>query len=196
MIPRHMQITFALLLVTIFGMSLYMLEFKYRATANVLNSETNSLLPPPATNAPSPVTLYVAYDDEGVLLQKSANVALPSEPTAKAKEVLRALLAGYMDKPSPHPIADGSDVNEVFIVNKSLAVVDLNSAFAANHRSGVWEETLTMDSMVATLAANVPGIEQVKFLVNGQERETLAGHADLMAVYQVADVQQLIRELQ
>jgi spore germination protein GerM len=148
------------------------------------------------TNAAAPVTLYVAYDDEGVLLQRSVDAALPNEPTARAKQVLRTLLAGYMDKPSPHPIAEGSDVDEVFIVNKSLAVVDLNSAFAENHRSGVWEETLTIDSMVATLAANVPGIEQVKFLVNGEERETLAGHADLMAVYNVADVQQLIQELQ
>lgn len=196
MIPRHLQITFALLMISIFGISLYMLEYKWKAAGNVLNSEEHGVLPPPVTNAAAPVTLYVAYDDEGVLLQRSVDAALPNEPTARAKQVLRTLLAGYMDKPSPHPIAEGSDVDEVFIVNKSLAVVDLNSAFAENHRSGVWEETLTIDSMVATLAANVPGIEQVKFLVNGEERETLAGHADLMAVYNVADVQQLIQELQ
>jgi spore germination protein GerM len=195
MIPRHLQITFALLVISIFGMSLYMLQYKWRAANSVLNSEEHAL-PPPETNAAAPVTLYVAYDDEGVLLQRSIDAALPSEPTAKAKEILRTLLSGYMAKPSPHPIAEGSDVSEVFIVNKSLAVVDLNSAFAENHRSGVWEETLTIDSMVATLAANMPGIEQVKFLVNGEERDTLAGHADLMSVYNVADVQQLVQELQ
>jgi hypothetical protein len=60
----------------------------------------------------------------------------------------------------------------------------------------VWEEALTVDSMVATLAANVPGITKVKILIEGQERETLAGHADLMSVYDVAEVDQLIHDLQ
>jgi hypothetical protein len=39
-------------------------------------------------------------------------------------------------------------------------------------------------------------LTQVKFLVDGKERETLAGHADLKAVYDVAMVNQLVRELQ
>jgi sporulation and spore germination protein len=195
MIPRHLQITFALLVIGVFAMSVYVLELKERAEASVARAEDHALAPPAASTA-EPVKLFVAYDDEGVLLQRSAVAALPLEPTARAKEVLRTLMAGYMDHPSPHPIAPGSDVNEVFIVNKTLAVVDLNSAFADGHRSGVWEEALSVDSMVATLAANVPGITQVKFLVDGQERETLAGHADLMSVYQVADVQQLVQDLQ
>jgi hypothetical protein len=104
-------------------------------------------------------------------------------------------MAAYLDHPSPHPLGPGSDVSDVFIVNKSLAVVDLNSAFAQGHRSGVWEESLTVDSLVATLAANMPEITKVKLLVNGEERETLAGHADLISVYDVAEVNRLIANL-
>ena len=72
-------------------------------------------------------------------------------------------------------------------------MVDLNAAFARGHRSGVWEEALTVDSMVATLAANMHGLAQVKILIDGQERDTLAGHADLMTVYRPADVNQLVQ---
>ena len=58
-------------------------------------------------------------------------------------------------------------------------VIDINGAFADEHRSGVMVEQLTVDSLVETLAVNVPGIQRVKILVDGKDRDTLAGHADL-----------------
>lgn len=194
MIPRHIQISFALLMLGIFGAAAYMLHLRNRVAATSYQLDGKPVAPP--VSSPSePVTLYVAYDDEGVLLRRKTNASLPSEPTARAREILRTLLAAYLDRPSPHPLGAGSDVSEVFIVNKSLAVIDLNSAFAQGHRSGVWEEALTVDSLVATLSANMPEIAQVKILVNGEERETLAGHADLMSVYDVNQVNQLVRDL-
>ena len=192
MIPRHLQIAFLLLLAGVFTVSGYMLHLKNRAAETVADSRP---VAPPVTTPAEPLTLYVAYDDDGVLLKRSVMSPLPSEPTARAKEILRTLLAEYLDSHSPHPIGAGSDVREVFLVNNGLAVVDLNQAFADGHRSGVWEESLTINSMVATLAAGMPEITQVKFLVNGQEHETLAGHADLMSVYRVADVGRLVETL-
>jgi hypothetical protein len=40
---------------------------------------------------------------------------------------------------------------------------------------------------LGTLYANLPRIEQVRFLVDGQARDTLNGHADLTRTYTVAD---------
>jgi Sporulation and spore germination len=64
-----------------------------------------------------------------------------------------------------------------------LAVIDLRGSFVNQHPSGVEVETLTLLSMIGTLHANLPQIEQVRFLVDGQTRETLAGHADLLRTY-------------
>ena len=64
-----------------------------------------------------------------------------------------------------------------------LAVVNLTSAFAASHPSGIETETLTLLSICATLHANLPRVAQVRFLVDGQPRATLAGHADLTRAY-------------
>ncbi len=64
-----------------------------------------------------------------------------------------------------------------------LAVINLNSAFVNAHPSGVEVESLTLLSMIGTLHANLPQIEQVRFLVDGQPHETLAGHADLLRIY-------------
>jgi hypothetical protein len=68
-----------------------------------------------------------------------------------------------------------------------LAVIDLHSTFVNQHPSGVEVETLTLRSILGTLHANVPQIEQVRFLVDGQARETLAGHADLLRTYPASD---------
>ncbi len=64
-----------------------------------------------------------------------------------------------------------------------LAVIDLRGTFVNSHPSGVEVEALTIASIIGTLHANLPQIEQIRFLVDGQPRETLAGHADLLRVY-------------
>ena len=68
-----------------------------------------------------------------------------------------------------------------------LAVIDLRSTFVNGHPSGVEVEALTIASIIGTLHANLPQIEQIRFLVDGQPRETLAGHADLLRVYASRD---------
>jgi pyocin large subunit-like protein len=68
--------------------------------------------------------------------------------------------------------------------------VDLNGALAAAQPSGIEPETLTVLSMMATLHANLPDVTEVHFLVDGQPRETLAGHADLTRTYLAAEAEQ------
>ena len=73
------------------------------------------------------------------------------------------------------------------VLGGQLAVVNLHGTFANDHPSGIEPETLTINSIIGTLYANFPRIEQVRFLVDGQPRETLSGHVDLMRAYPVAD---------
>jgi hypothetical protein len=68
-----------------------------------------------------------------------------------------------------------------------LAVVNLTGAFAATHPSGLETETLTVLSLCGTLHANLPRVTEVRFLVDGQPRATLAGHADLTRTYLAGD---------
>ena len=68
-----------------------------------------------------------------------------------------------------------------------LAVVNLTASFAAGHPSGLEAETLTVESICGTLHANLPRVTQVRFLVDGQPRATLAGHADLTRTYLASD---------
>ena len=68
-----------------------------------------------------------------------------------------------------------------------LAVVNLTSNFVASHPSGLETETLTVLSICSTLHANLPRLTEVRFLVDGQPRPSLAGHADLTRTYLVSE---------
>ena len=195
MIPRHVQITAIVLILAMFSAGFYILQLKARAEAQRTVTDTRPLAPPVAGST-TLIPVFIAFDRDGVIRPREAKVTLPQEPSQRAREVLRALISAYLAKPSPHPLAPGADVKDVYLLPGGVAVVDMNAAFADGHRSGIFVEELTVASLVETLAANVPEVTRVKILVDGKERETLAGHADLMSFYDVNAVSDLIKAMQ
>jgi spore germination protein GerM len=196
MIPRHLIIAVAILLAVTLGMGFYALRMRARVDRTEVSAANTQPVAPPVSGSSEQVTLYVAYDDAGVLRPKSVRITLPTGRQERAAEILRALLTLYLDKFSPHPLGPGSEIRDVYLVDPGLAVIDLNAAFADNHRSGVLIEELSVVSLVQTLSANIPGITRVKILVEGNERETLAGHADLSNFFDVPAVTQAVAQLQ
>jgi hypothetical protein len=196
MIPRHLIIGTTAMLAVALGMSLYVWRMRSRAQQPEPPAAYSHPVAAPVQGPTETVTLFVAYDDPGALRAQAANIALPAGRQERAQELLRAVLGLYLDQASSHPLGPGAEIRDVYLVDPGLAVIDTNDAFADGHRSGVLVEELTVASMVQTLAANIPGINRVKILVGGQERETLAGHADLSCTYDVSAVSQLVAELQ
>jgi spore germination protein GerM len=196
MIPRHLIIAVAILLAITLGMGFYVLRMRARVDRTDVSAANTQPVAPPVSGSSEQVTLYVAYDDAGVLRPKAVRITLPTGRQERAAEILRALLTLYLDKFSPHPLGPGSEIRDVYLVDPGLAVIDLNAAFADNHRSGVLVEELSVVSLVQTLSANIPGITRVKILVEGNERETLAGHADLSNFFDVPAVTQVVAQLQ
>ncbi|HTW31672.1 MAG TPA: GerMN domain-containing protein [Candidatus Sulfotelmatobacter sp.] len=185
----------AVLLLAAVGLSTYAWHMRKTASAPAATVDTRPLAPPVA-GPTEQVTLFVAYDEDGTLRAQSALIPMPSGRQQRAEELLRALLSIYLDKSSPHPLGPGSEIRSVFLVDPGVAVIDLNSAFADTHRSGVLVEELTVASLIHTISQNTPGILKVKILVDGKQRDTLAGHADLTSYYDIAAVNQLATQLQ
>jgi Sporulation and spore germination len=196
MIPRHLIIGVAVLLAVALGMSFYVWRMRSHVDLADVSAVDTQPVAPPVSGSNEQVTLYVAYDDAGVLRPKPVRIPLPAGRQERAAEILRALLTLYLDKSSPHPLGAGSEIRDVYLVDPGLAVIDLNAAFADNHRSGVLVEELTIVSLIQTLSANVPEVSRVKILVEGNERDTLAGHADLSNFYDVPAVTQAVAQLQ
>lgn len=185
MIPRPVLIATAVMLLALFGLGFYALRLKQRAEQLQNHVSDNRPIAPPVAGPSEGIILLVAHDDDGYIHRTAVTVPMPSERSERARHIVRALLDYYSAPSSFHPIPERSDVNAVYLVSNNLAVVDLNSAFADGHASGILPEELSIASIGQTLMANIPTITRVKFLIDGKERETLAGHADLKTVYDI-----------
>jgi hypothetical protein len=194
MIPRQLILGAVVMIILALGMGFY--AWRMRGGASQPESASSQPVAPPVSGPTEQVTLYIAYDDTGVLRGQTARIPLPAGRQERAEELLRAVLDVYLGKSSPHLLGAGSEVRNIYLVDPGLAVIDLNSAFADGHRSGVLVEELTVASLVETLAANIPGITRAKILVDGKERDTLAGHLDLTNFYDLAAFSQLALQLQ
>ncbi len=173
------------MLLTLVGLGIYAFNLKRHAEQLQSHASDSRPIAPPVAGPTEPVTLLVASDSDGTLSRISVSVPVPAERSARARQIVRALLDYYGSPSSPHPVPERSDVNAVYIVGDNLAVVDMNAVFADNHPSGILVEELSIASIAQTLAANIPTITRVKLLIDGKERDTLSGHADLRTIYDV-----------
>lgn len=194
---RTIILMFVVLLLIAAGLGFYAYHLKAKVAAEEQRlAQQSQLVVPPASGPTTLVTLYIASDQAGGLRRSQVNVALPQERSERARAVLRALLGAYLQPDSQHPIGAGSDVRNIFLMGSDTAVVDTNAAFADAHPSGVLAEELTIASIVNTLNASDPQITRVKILVDGKERDTLAGHADLRRFYQSNGIGQVVKDAQ
>jgi hypothetical protein len=206
MIPRYQRILFWALLLASVAMAVVLIRLRERAADRIAglqdNSESTQFSASQNTAPAETVTLLEASDIDDTVVPVTRELALPKEPGARARVLLHQLFADYAAPGSKHPLTAGPGVEEVFFMptaghaivdgkanpssanpGAQTAIVNLTSAFAENHPSGIEPETLTLLSIIATLHENFPAVEQVRFLVDGQPRETLAGHADLTRTY-------------
>ena len=196
MIPRHFQITITLVLLAILVSGLVIIRITHREETMTERATDAAPAAPQVAGKQEHIRVLVAYDEDQALRWRTTDVFLPADRDLRARETLRSVLAQYLQNPSPHPLAHGADIRDVYFIGNDTLIVDTTAQFADGHPSGILLEEMTLASLIETLAANVPGVNKVKFLVEGKERETLAGHADLMSFYQTAAVHELAKEFE
>jgi hypothetical protein len=74
-------------------------------------------------------------------------------------------------------------VRAVFLANDGTTYVDLSNDILGDFEPGIQSETLAIYSIVNSITINIPSVKRVQFLIQGQQVETLDGHADLTAAY-------------
>ena len=195
MISRRLLVTLFIMVVASILLTSYAIRLKGRIEDPERLKVYNRPMAAPVTGPAQVVTLWVAFDENGTLRPRQIPLPLPTEPAQRARQLLKSLLSVYLERRTPHPIGDGSDVKDVYLLNGDTLIVDWNAPFADAHRSGILVEDLTILSVAQTLAVNMPDIKQIKFLVDGKERDTLAGHADLRQTYDVGVVSKAAKEL-
>jgi len=199
MIPRHQRIIVSVLLAASLLMGVVLWQLRDRAHQRLMAGEDSAPTRAPEVAPAEQATLLVASDADNTLFSQVRLLPLPSDPGARARAVLGKLLEIYSTPDALHPAPGGAgSVTQVFLLpavgekdpqhpDAQLAVVNLSGAFVASHPSGLETETLTVLSICGTLHANLPRVTQVRFLVDGAQHSTLAGHADLTRTYLAAE---------
>ncbi len=205
MIPRYQKIIFAALMLVSIGMAILLVRQLEKAHERLLKGADTAPTTAPAVAPAEVATLVVANDQDGTLVSQAQSLPLPKDAEARARALLAKLLEIYAGDGAMHPLPAGPRaVLQVFLLpipesaeskgkhgsvaqTGQLAVVNLSGDFADGHPSGILTESLTVESICATLHANLPQIAEVRFLVDGQPRPTLAGHADLTRTYLTSD---------
>lgn len=200
MISRVHKVLFVGMLLACVIMAAFLIRLRNRAQDRLQAQGMNepAAITEASGNPSKTVTLYVPNDLDDSLTTIERTIPMPVDEGAQARVLLESLIEAYRAPSSTHPIQVASGIDDVYFLkipqvssraalSGQLAVVDLSGALAAAQPSGIEPETLTLLSMMATLHANLPSITQVHFLVDGQPRATLAGHADLMRTYLAAE---------
>ncbi len=216
MIPRYLRIVYFTLLGTIALAACLLIYGCERKESRIAAMRDESRIPAPTDVPDEQATLAQANDSDGTIALADITMALPADASLRARVLLDRMFAEFAAPASTHPLHAGPAVTDVFLVplpvinpsrdpydsaidqeaspyghvhlpDAQLAVVNFTKAFADQHPSSIAAEDLTLRATIATLHANLPNIEQVRFLVDGQPRETLNGHADLTRPYAVTD---------
>jgi hypothetical protein len=224
MIPRYQRIVYWSLIAGIALMLLLLVHGCRQKNRRILEMRDESRIPAPSDLPAEVVSIAQANDADASIDLNDTTMPLPAEPALRARLILARMFSDFAQPSSTHPVPSGAAVTDVFLValplanpsaasdtavtnaqpspygqahmpGAQLAVVNLTQAFADAHPSGIETEDLTLRAIIATLHADFPQIEQVRFLVDGQSRQTLAGHADLSRPYTITDPERSIHVL-
>jgi hypothetical protein len=209
-ISKAQRILFFSMLLAAVVMAAVLIRLRERAEDRLHGVPGPASAVEPAGVPTTPITLLIPNDADNSLTESQRSLPLPQDDGARARVLLETLLETFHDPKSTHPLGGAAtaggkesvpgaakahiaDIDEVFLMPVpqvggqrsagKMAVVNFSAAFAQSQPSGIEPETLTLLAVIGTLHANLPAITQVRFLVDGRQQETLAGHADLTRVY-------------
>ncbi len=197
MIPNYQRILFWSLIGSISLMAAFLLRGCEQAHRRLGAPEDATPIAAPTTASTEDVTLYLANDADASITPVTQSISLPQAPALRTRALLQHLLSTYSLPTSKHPLQSGPSVDDVFLLTDpqppegeqpgQIAIINLRGTFVDNHPSGIQVEALTLQSIIGTLHAALPQVIAIRFLVDGQPHETLAGHADLLRTYPATD---------
>jgi spore germination protein GerM len=187
--PRHIKIGlivlgvgFAIALgffVDVVGRVQSMMKNERETEENPFKQPTQPLYTP--TDPPMNVKLFFPpAGGDPLLTAEDATIFQSAEIENRAKQILQKLQEGpHIDSMVPSLPKDAK-AQDLFISQEGIAFINFSNAIATNHPGGVLNELATIYSVVNSLTYNLQEIKEVKILIGGVEKETLAGHCLLL----------------
>lgn len=190
--PRHLRITLLVLvawglLVVFFlpGMGTRVSRISRFGDAESEKQAQREVTRPAVGSDTAPLAkarLYFASSTGDAVEPVDTQLPLAPAPETRARQLLDALITRPPSE-AHRTLPAEAVVLETYLLQDGTAVIDFSSAIGASLPSGILSERLALESINKTLAANIDSIWRVKILIQGQEADTLAGHADLTGYF-------------
>jgi hypothetical protein len=187
--PRHITIALVVLIaglavalgffVDVVGRVQSMMKNERETEENPFKPPTQPLYAPtdPAVNVK---IFFPTASGDTLLVAEDQMIFKSSELANRAKQILQKVQEGPHDASMVPSLPKETKFQDLFISEQGTAFIDFSSAIATNHPGGVLNEVATIYSIVDSLTYNLPEIREVKILIGGVEKETLAGHCLLL----------------
>ena len=186
---RRAKIFFFLLLVGLGAGGFYLRSLSRRVfleptphTEEAARAKLNQFALQPNNGTTQFATLYFPALNEGKILPESRSLTWAQADADRVRQIVLALAEGS-HQGYGRVLPASTTVRAVFLTADGTAYLDLSSDFLSDFEPGIQSETLAIYSIVNSLTVNIPAVKQVQFLIQGQEVETLDGHADLTAAF-------------
>jgi len=119
--------------------------------------------------------MFLNEDGEAFIPEEREITADETSPSVEAREIVAELIQGSKTG-LLSAIPPETRLIQAYVTKDGTAYVDFSREFAEKHPSGTSAEMETIYAVVDSLAYNLTSVKKVCLLVDGEERETLAGH--------------------
>jgi hypothetical protein len=123
-------------------------------------------------------TVRLYFESQDMLLSaEKRDVELPENPAGAMALVVRELLKGSANASIARLFPADTVVRGTYLLPDGLVLVDLGGpTLTQGWGTGSHQEMMAVYSVVQTLTTNFAEAKRVRFLLNGEPAETLAGH--------------------
>jgi spore germination protein GerM len=180
--PRRLAVPLVAVLLVVGLLWILFVTLPRRGAAPPAGSAaTATPAPAPASAAPErkiTATLYYVADDATDLVAVQREVPFGDSVLEQARRIIESQLA-VPEAPLLSAVPEGVRLRDLYLTDRGDAFVDLTPEVRDRHPGGSLEELFTVYTIVNALTVNLPAVQRVQILVDGQEIDTLAGHVDL-----------------
>lgn len=189
--PRHLKIGVIVLMVAVVVGLVYLRVLHQRVarlsrTQATEEQERREVVAPPISTPTDVVAnaqvFWLSSTQPDRLAAVTVQLPLSADQVERAKQLIGALITNPPTS-AQRTLPVGATLLSFYILPDGTAVADFSDALASEMPSGILSEWMAVNSIVQTLAANMPGITRLKILIHGQEAETLAGHIDISGFF-------------
>ena len=157
--------------------------------AGVTEEQARRQIAQPQISTPSDVRekahlFWASAASAGALEPGDVELPLSADPVQRTRQLLTALIAQPPTEAQRTLPAD-AELLGFYLFPDGTAIADFSEALGTKTPSGILSEKMAVDSILDTLAANVPAVHSLKILIHGQETDTLAGHLDLTGFFPI-----------